>query len=193
MWVVMATLGCGGGGEGGTAPAEQPRSRFDAVLVDPNAKVTPPEEFCEQFAPAETAKPFTSPVLDGEAWSPPKGWRWVNVWATWCAPCVAEMPRLVEWRDKLAKDGKPIDLVFLSVDADKADLDRFYAKQKNFPPTVRIGDTATLPSWLDAVGLDAGTPIPIHLFLDGENRMRCIRTGSISENDYPAVKQVIGG
>ena len=34
-------------------PEGPPRSRFDAVLVDPNAKVTPPEEFCEKFATAE--------------------------------------------------------------------------------------------------------------------------------------------
>jgi thiol-disulfide isomerase/thioredoxin len=188
MWIVMA-LGC----SGEVVAEGPPRSRFDAVMVDPNAKVTPPEEFCEAFATAETAKPFVAPALDGEAWAPQTGWRWVNVWATWCGPCVAEMPRLVTWREKLATEGVPIELVFLSVDAEKGEVDRFYAKEKKFPPTVRIGDVATLPTWLDAVGLDAGTPIPIHLFLDGEGRMRCIRTGAISENDYAAVKKVVGG
>lgn len=189
MWLVMA-LGCSGGE---TATGGPPRSRFDAVLVDPNAKVTPPQEFCEQWATAETAKPFVAPALDGEAWAPQTGWRWVNVWATWCGPCVAEMPRLVSWKDKLAKDGVAVDLVFLSVDAEKGLVDRFYEQEKSFPPTVRIGDIGALPAWLDTLGLDAGTPIPIHLFLDAEGRTRCIRTGAISENDYAAVKQVLGG
>jgi thiol-disulfide isomerase/thioredoxin len=191
MWLVMA-LGCSGGE---VAPEGKPRSRFDAVLVDPNAKVTPPDEFCETFATAETAKPFVPPVLDSAAWKPQTGWRWVNVWATWCGPCVAEMPRLASWRDKLEKDGKPVDLVFLSVDAEQGLVDRFYQKDpgKGLPPSVRIGDVATLPAWLDTLGLDAGTPIPIHLFLDEEGRTRCIRTGAISENDYAAVKGVLGG
>jgi len=46
----------------------------------------------------------------------------VNLWATWCAPCILEMPTLA----KLAASGKDRDLVVLAVsidrdkDADKA-------------------------------------------------------------------------
>lgn len=187
MLTVMLLAGCGE-----TTPSGPPPKRFDAVLVDPS-KVTPPESFCETYAPAETAKPFVPPVLDGEPWKPQTGWRWVNVWATWCGPCVEEMPRLAKWQAQLAREGAPVDLVFLSVDAGKAEVDRFYAKEKDFPPTVRIQDTTALPEWMASVGLDAGTPIPIHFFLDGEGRMRCIRTGAISESDYGAVKRVLGG
>lgn len=41
----------------------------------------------------------------------------VNFWATWCAPCQEEMPRLA----KLAADyaGKPVAFVFISIDERK--------------------------------------------------------------------------
>lgn len=175
-----------------TTPPPPPPKRFDAVLVDPS-KVTPPETFCETYSTEADAKPFVPPTLDGESWAPAQGWRWVNVWATWCGPCIEEMPRLVKWESQLAKDGAPVDLVFLSVDATQAEVTRFYAKEKDFPPTLRMKTVDELPQWLAGVGLDAGAPIPIHLFLDPEGRTRCVRTGAINEGDYGAVKRVIGG
>lgn len=193
--VWLLAVGCGGESTG--APPAPPPGRFDAVMVDPN-KVTPPSEFCETWATPEAAKPFTAPPLADASWSasPERNsshWQWVNVWATWCGPCVAEMPRLVAWQAKLDKEHVPVDLVFLSVDAGQAEVDRFYQKEKGLPPSARIASLDALPAWLDTVGLDAGTPIPIHLFVDPEGRTRCVRTGAIGEDDYAAVKRVLGG
>jgi thiol-disulfide isomerase/thioredoxin len=42
----------------------------------------------------------------------------MNIWATWCAPCVVEMPTLA----KLAKayEGKPVEVVAISIDGEDA-------------------------------------------------------------------------
>lgn len=49
----------------------------------------------------------------------------VNLWATWCAPCVVEMPTL----DALAarEDGK-LQLLAISQDSDRAKVDAFFAE-----------------------------------------------------------------
>ena len=49
----------------------------------------------------------------------------LNFWATWCAPCVVEFPKLV----KLAKDNPEITILFLSSDANQEAISRFLEKQ----------------------------------------------------------------
>ena len=51
----------------------------------------------------------------------------INVWATWCAPCVKEMPELEKLRAEL--DANKIDLLGLNVDADtQAKVPQFLQK-----------------------------------------------------------------
>jgi thiol-disulfide isomerase/thioredoxin len=64
----------------------------------------------------------------------------LNFWATWCGPCVHEMPSI----DSLARDprlaGKSIAFVCISVD-DDAETVRQYVKSKNFGMTfLRVKD-----------------------------------------------------
>ena len=39
---------------------------------------------------------------------------YIDVWATWCGPCIAELPSL----ERLQKDYENMDIVFLSVSVD---------------------------------------------------------------------------
>jgi thiol-disulfide isomerase/thioredoxin len=48
----------------------------------------------------------------------------VNLWATWCKPCVEEMPNFKQ----LQKENPDIDFVFLSIDTDSAKLQNFLQK-----------------------------------------------------------------
>lgn len=50
----------------------------------------------------------------------------VNLWATWCKPCLEEMPVF----EKIASENKNVKLVFLSIDKDSAELQSYITKHK---------------------------------------------------------------
>ena len=60
--------------------------------------------------------------------------RVVNVWATWCAPCVAEFPGLVSISRRLAN--RDFELITISVDDanDRAKVQQFLEKQRASVP-----------------------------------------------------------
>jgi len=67
--------------------------------------------------------------------------KWVifNIWATWCPPCVAELPELD--RLKFRKSGRGIDVLAVSIDR-KMDADRiaYFLKRYHSPHLVPLYD-----------------------------------------------------
>ncbi|UII30570.1 TlpA family protein disulfide reductase [Fulvivirga ulvae] len=72
----------------------------------------------------------------------------LNVWATWCAPCIAEMPGIQDLYNKI--DNKDIVFVMLSMDDSIEKPKRFIAKKEyTFPvylPASRVPDVFRSPS-----------------------------------------------
>ncbi len=62
----------------------------------------------------------------------------LNFWATWCPPCVEEMPSLVELQHRLAPKG--ITVVGVSIDVDGDAYQRFLTDHKIDFLTVRDPD-----------------------------------------------------
>lgn len=48
----------------------------------------------------------------------------VNIWATWCKPCIEEMPLL----DKIKSENEDVNFVFLSIDEDENKLKVYLSK-----------------------------------------------------------------
>jgi thiol-disulfide isomerase/thioredoxin len=166
-------------------------SRYEAV----RAVADPATRWCDTSftgaAPRLTLPPLAAPRPGTGSASLPKGKRvWVNLWATWCQPCLREMPLLLKWRDDLRKDGVDVEVLFLSLDEDATAFDAFLAQRKDLA-AVKVARAASqhdYEQWVKAFMKDPSTPIPIHMLASADGNLRCIRSGSLREGDYPAAK-----
>ncbi len=78
----------------------------------------------------------------------------LNFWATWCAPCIAEFPSLIELAHR-----NPVDLVLLAVSVDETP-ENIPAFLKRFAPEIQ--DKAKAPNIV--IGLDPQKKIAQDLF-----------------------------
>jgi thiol-disulfide isomerase/thioredoxin len=61
----------------------------------------------------------------------------LNFWATWCAPCIKEIPDLIELKDKFEDK---IDLYFVSVDQNVNKVVPKFLKKNNFKDLDIVND-----------------------------------------------------
>jgi thiol-disulfide isomerase/thioredoxin len=171
--------------------AGEPPSRTNGAKVSAVQAVTT-DAFCDVHATDDRGAAFRWPELAAGSTAPRAAttWRWVNVWATWCKPCIEEMPRLAAWHDKLAASGKRVELAFVSVDDSDADVEAFRKSHPDTPASIRVADADKRAAWLGSFGLGDGA-IPIHLFVSPANRLRCARAGGIRDKDYSVVEKLL--
>lgn len=182
---VLALAACG------NEAKEPPASRVDGAKVGAKQLATV-EAFCDYLAKDDASGPAMSwpQLVAGEiAPAAAKGWRWLNVWATWCKPCVEELPRLGRWRPKLAG----VELTFVSIDEKQEDIDAFHKLHADAPASLRVADPEKINAWLAQLGLDGSPPIPIHVFISPTGHVRCARAGSVREQDFGVVQKLLSG
>jgi len=69
----------------------------------------------------------------------------VNFWATWCEPCLAEMPSLQRLRDKLAHQG--VEVIAVNLKEYPARISPFVDQLGLTFPVVRDSDGAATKAW----------------------------------------------
>ena len=89
----------------------------------------------------------------------------VNFWATWCGPCRAEIPSLVELQTKYAADGAEVVILGVSVD-DPVEKLRPYASQMKMNYPVLVGNGRE--DVQDAFGPLWGIPVTVFIGRDGK-------------------------
>ena len=126
------------------------KGEFAALSFKQAGKAAPASIFEGKSAPARLADFRGKVVL-------------LNLWATWCAPCLKEMPQL----DALARAMKGRDVVVLTVSQDMAGwraVDPFWARAKLTNLTPYIDKKSELAFGLGAKGL------PLTLIYDRQGR-----------------------
>lgn len=76
----------------------------------------------------------------------------VDFWATWCVPCEAEIPHLVEWQKQHGTDG--LQVIGLSMD-DTSGPVKGYVEKHSMTYPVAMADEKTIAAFGGVLGLPA--------------------------------------
>lgn len=121
--------------------------------------------------PGTKAPSFTLPTLDGKTFAVKQPGKvvFMDIWATWCPPCRAEIPYVVKLSKKYA--GKDVAFVGISIDQKKSDVNSF-VKDRGVGYTIA----------LDPGGQTLGGPyqlrgIPATYIIDKKGVIRYVHSG----------------
>ncbi len=106
----------------------------------------------------------------------------INLWATWCPPCVRELPSLARFRE--AFEARGLKVVPIAIDQDPAVV-------KPFLETLSLPEFKTWYDSVNAMGQIVPTDlVPATYILDEEGRLVAF-VRSFVDWDNPAVRQVM--
>jgi thiol-disulfide isomerase/thioredoxin len=172
---IAAFIGCGK--QEGAKPAG---SKSKPATAAPSA--APPRTEVGDRMP-----PYKSSYLDGSAFdiAEQKAGQLMllNVWATWCGPCRAEIPELQKLHDEFSKEG--FRVVGVSIDeTDISGVKQFVEEHKvrypiAFDPEGRVANILQT------------TVLPTSVLLDSDHRILWRKVGFVRPNDLEVLRKLI--
>lgn len=106
----------------------------------------------------------------------------INFWATWCAPCVKELPLF----EKLNQENKSIDITLVSMDydldPDPAKVERFVARKKLQNKVVILAETDP-NSWIDKIDKNWSGALPATILINPATGKRKLIQKELHEGD----------
>jgi peroxiredoxin len=102
----------------------------------------------------------------------------LNFWATWCVPCSAEVPLLVEFQREYRDRGFEVLGVSLDEDGWKSVKPYIDARHVNYPVMIGNGDIARAYGGLESV--------PMTLIIDKSGRIAVTHVGLCRKDEYEA-------
>jgi len=127
---------------------------------------------------------FSLPGIDDATWDKEAlaGKVWVvNFWATWCPPCIEELPSMNRAWSKLEPEG--IGMLAINAGEDRFDVESFLGRVPIDFTTV-LGDLDTLPNW-------SVRALPTTIVIDQTGKVVLEALGPREWDDPELLQQVI--
>ena len=100
----------------------------------------------------------------------------LNFWATWCVPCLNEMPALQQAQQKFGKNG----VIVVGIAMDSADRVRSFLAEHPVNYPILLGDMSA-PSTALRLG-NTREVLPFSVLIDADGRMIDAHTGALSSH-----------
>lgn len=105
----------------------------------------------------------------------------LNFWASWCPPCLEEMPSMERLRLKMT--GRPLEIVALDSAETLAEVNAYLSRMKLGFPILLDPDGSNTRRW-KVFGL------PTTFLLDGAGQLRYVLTGPIEWDEGEALQVI---
>lgn len=107
----------------------------------------------------------------------------INFWATWCKPCVEELPFFMEWYN--SRKNKNIELVLVSLDAEDNIEEGVipFLKENNINVKSVVLTDGKAHKWIDKVNSEWSGSIPATLFINQNKKQ-------FAEKEYHSTKEL---
>ena len=106
----------------------------------------------------------------------------INFWATWCAPCVKEMPLF----EKLGQERADVKVTFVSMDLDmdpNPEIVYKFVARKKLQSQVLILDEKNPNTWIDTVEKNWSGALPATIIINGKTGQRKFIEKELHEGD----------
>ncbi|MFD2717532.1 TlpA disulfide reductase family protein [Hymenobacter monticola] len=113
----------------------------------------------------------------------------VNFWATWCAPCVKELPGFEQLR--AANAGKKVKVLLISMDY-ASQLDKKvkpFVKQRGLKSEVLLLNESDPNSWMDKLDAKWSGALPFTLIVNNKTKQRATFEQELSQAELTAALQ----
>jgi thiol-disulfide isomerase/thioredoxin len=165
---------------------------YRELVVQPAAEApiagTTNDPAAQRPPPATTLPEFTLANLAGEQqsiYSWPGDALVINFWATWCAPCLREIPLLKTFQDEQRDNG----LTVVGIAVDRPDPVTAFAGDMNFNYPILVGQTEGMEA-AASFGVDFFA-LPFTVFVDGDRNVLGVHTGELHAEDLENLATVL--
>lgn len=102
----------------------------------------------------------------------------INFWATWCGPCVEELPSFNQLAREHASEG--LKVIFVSLDFNEAPLVNFLETHEFEGEVIFLSNGLRDPDWIEEMDPAWSGAIPATLAINYETEARAFHEGSLT-------------